>query len=193
MKKQQERKYIDDLIRQTKDSIQYFSNHSKRIRERSVCAAFLRCLGIEFTLKEIQSNKDDPPDVVFRSARLEVFELYDERRKRHDEYKERLKELEKAKRVEDAYVAVHQPKPISYSTLLSQILIDLRPKGSKYGRSQCSDLDALVYIGIPGWFLDISSPIPETKELLNQGWRSLSFVIIPYTHIVFCETKCSNS
>jgi len=187
MKEGSERKYIDDLIRHTKDSIRYFSNDMKTIRERGVCAALLRCLGIEFTPNKIHSNSDDPPDVFFKSVCFEVLELYDKRRKRLDEYKARLKELEKAKSIEDTLVPFHQPKPISYQELRDEIIRALNAKSQKYGKSLCSTLDALVYIGLPNRFLDIRSEIPEYEELINQGWRSASFVIPPFGHVAFCK------
>ncbi|MBW2119516.1 MAG: DUF1780 domain-containing protein [Deltaproteobacteria bacterium] len=187
MKEESERKYIDDLIRHTKDSIHYFSNDMKNVRERSVCAALLRCLGIEFTPGEILPNSDDPPDVFCKSACFEVLELYDKRRKRLDEYKVRLKELEEAKSIEDTLVPFHRPAPISYKELLDEILVALNSKAVKYGKRFCSDLDALVYIGLPNRFLDIKSPIPENNELSSQGWRSVSFVMTPFSHIFFCN------
>ncbi len=187
MKEGSELKYIDDLIRHTKDSIRYFSNDMKTVRERGVCAALLRCLGIEFTPDKIHSNSDDPPDVFFKSACFEVLELYDKRRKRLDEYKDRLKELEKAKSIGDTLVPFHQPEPISYKELLDDILVALNRKASKYGKRLCLDLDALVYIGLPNRFLDIKSPIPENSVLYRQGWRSVSFVIPPFSHVIFCR------
>lgn len=187
MEQDSEHKYIRDLIGHTKDTIAYFSNQKKAERERSVCAALLRCLGLEFVSTKIQSNNDDPPDIFFKLACFEVLELYDKRRKRLDEYKARLKELEMAKCIEDTLVPFHLPKPISYEELLNKTFAALGSKSLKYGKKLCSDLDALVYIGLPNIFLDIQSPIPKIDKLFNQGWRSLSFVIPPFSHIVFCR------
>jgi hypothetical protein len=189
MREESDQKYIHDLVRHTKDSIRFFSNDMKKVRERSVCAALLRCLGVEFTPDEIQPNNDDPPDIFFKSACFEVIELYDKRRKRLDEYKERLKELEKAKSIEDSLVPFHKSEPISYRELEDEILVTLNKKASKYGKRLCSALDALVYVGLPGRFLDVKPPIPKNDELSIQGWRSLSFIIPPYSHIVFCRNN----
>ena len=187
MEGKSERKYIDDLIRHTKESIRFFSNEMKAHRERSVCAALLRCLGVHFSSDEIQPNSNDPPDVFFRSARFEVIELYDKRRKRLDEYKGRLKELEKTKSISDTVVPYHPPKPISHQELRDEIIRALDIKSQKYGKSLCSTLDVLVYVVLPNRFLDIRSPIPGYEELINHGWRSVSFVIPPCSHVAFCE------
>ena len=187
MEEESERKYIDDLIRHTKESIRFFSNEMKSDRERSVCAALLRCLGVNFFPDQIQANSNDPPDVFFKSACFEVIELYDKRRKRLDEYRDRLKELEKVKSISDTLVPFHLPKLISYQELRDEITRALDRKLQKYGKSLCSTLDALVYIGLPNRFLDIGSEIPKYEELINQGWRSASFVIPPLSHVGFCK------
>lgn len=187
MENESEQKYIDDLIRHTKESIHFFSNEKKSHRERSVCAALLRCVGVNFSPDQIQGNSNDPPDVFFKTACFEVMELYDKRRKRLDEYRARLKELEKAKSIADTLVSFHQPKPISYKELRDEILRALDAKAQKYGKSLCTTLDALVYIGLPNRFLDVRSEIPEYEELINQGWRSASFVMPPFGHVAFCK------
>ena len=187
MEEESEREYIDDLIRHTKESIRFFSNEMKSHRERRVCAALLRCLGVNFSPDQIQANSNDPPDVFFKSACFEVMELYDKRRKRLDEYRDRLKELEKAKSISETLVPFHRTKPISYQELCDEIIRALDIKSQKYGKSLCSILDALVYVGLPNRFLDIRSEVPEYDELINQGWRSASFVIPPFGHVAFCK------
>jgi hypothetical protein len=76
--------YISDLVSHTENSIKSSSNNMKLERERSVCAAFLRCLGIDFSVNDIIAQEDDPPDVIFGPARFEIRELYEEGRRRHD-------------------------------------------------------------------------------------------------------------
>ena len=185
MENESERKYIHDLIRHTKESIRFFSNEMKSHRERSVCAALLRCLGVKFSPDQININRNDPPDVFFKTACFEVMELYDKRRKRLDEYRDRLKELEKAKSISDTLIPFYQPKPIPYQELRDEITRALGAKSQKYGESLPSTLDALVYVGLPNRFLDIQSEIPEYRELINQGWRSVSFVMPPFGHVAF--------
>lgn len=184
--KESDRKYIDDLIRHTEETIRFLSNDMKPYRERCVCAALLRCLGITFSPAQIQSNRNDPPDVSFTSASFEVIELYDKRRKRLAEYRARLEELKRAKFIADTLVDLPQPTPISYHEINEEIARALGSKSRRYGKQFCSTLDALVYIGLPGRFLDITSPIPDFAGLISQGWRSASFVSPPFSHVAFC-------
>lgn len=184
--KKSDRKYIDDLIRHTEETIRFLSNEMKPYRERCVCAALLRCLGITFSPSQFQSNRNDPPDVFFTSASFEVIELYDRKRKRLDEYKARLEELKRAKSMADTLVHLPQPAPISYQELAQEITRALGNKSRRYGKRLCSNLDALVYIGLPSRFLDITSRTPDFAGLINQGWRSASFVIPPFSHVAFC-------
>lgn len=189
MKTECEQTYIEDLIIQTKNSISFFSNAAKKTRERSVCAALFRCIGIEFTSEEIIPNNDDPPDVIFKTARFEVIEIYDKGRKRHNEYRQRLEDLGKARSLKETLVPFYKKDPVSHATLINEILLPLDKKSLKYGKKFCSSLDALAYIGLPNRFLDINSPIPMTKKLVSQGWRSVSFVFPPYSCIVLCESN----
>ena len=80
-------KYIANLVTHSEETLAMLSNAQKAKRERMVCAAFLRCLGISFSSKDIESSQDDPPDVTFKDACFEVRELIDKGRKRGDEYK----------------------------------------------------------------------------------------------------------
>jgi hypothetical protein len=185
--KDSEKAYIDDLIRHTEDSITFFSNSMKPERERSVCAAFLRCLGVDFSANEIVVEKNDPPDVIFGQANFEIRELYEVGRKRHDEYRERLKELKQAKTIDDTLISIKWSNPISYDFIFSGIESALSSKAKKYGLEKCSSLDALVYVSFPQKFLDIKSKIPDFYKIEAQGWRSVSFVIPPYSHVIYCK------
>jgi len=81
-------------MRQIKDeamdmvNLQSKDSGRKTERERSVCAAFLRCLGIGFDVAELRISTCDPPDILFRCAQFEVKVLYDSNREMHTEWKE---------------------------------------------------------------------------------------------------------
>lgn len=185
--KNTERVYINKLRRNTEDSITFFSNSMKHERERSICAAFLRCLGVEFLADEIVAEKNDPPDVIFRHANFEIRELYKVGRRRHDEYRERLKELEQAATIDDVLIPMKWPNSISYNFIFSNIASALSIKAEKYGFKKCSSLDALIYVSLPHKFLDRESETPPFYNIKAQGWRSVSFVIPPYSHVVYCK------
>jgi hypothetical protein len=182
-----EKEYISDLISHTRDSATFFSNSMKSERERSVCAVFLRCLGVDFTTNEIVVEKNDPPDAIFGLARFEIMELYEKGRKRHDEYRERLKELQQANSIKDTLISIKWPAPISYGLIYSIIGSELSTKAEKYGSDKCSSLDALVYVSLSKRFLNTNSEIPKFDKIMAQGWRSVSFVIPPYSHVVYCK------
>ena len=46
-----------------------------------------------------------------------------------------------------------------------------------------------VYINLKNRFLDPNTEIPTFESLISQGWRSVSFVFIPYSHVVFVKDK----
>ena len=109
-------KYIDNLIIHTKGSLKLFSADEKEKgkRERMLCAAFLMGLGIKFSTVDLESQRNDPPDVIFEEANFEVRELLNCGRRRGDEYKARYKTLKIAKTVEDTLLPIEWPDPISY-------------------------------------------------------------------------------
>lgn len=84
MPRWQERLYLRRLVADAEEAISFFSTARKPERERTVCKAFLRCIGIDFSADEITSIRSDPPDVAFRDGRFEVTEILDENRPRHD-------------------------------------------------------------------------------------------------------------
>ena len=170
-----EREYIEDLVRHAEDTVGFLSNERKQERERSVCAALLRCLGIEFSTKEIKSSEDEPPDVVFRDARFEVREILNKGRRRHDEMKAKRERLSNAKTSDD--VSEPPPKlpvPLPYEKVIGIVTSALNRKAQRYSQNVRANLDALVYVNLVGKFLDIDSPLPSLDPLRSQEWRSVS-------------------
>ena len=170
-----EREYIEDLVKHAEDNVRFLSNERKEERERSVCAAFLRCLGIEFSTKEIKSSEDEPPDVVFRDARFEVREILNKGRRRHDEMKVKRERLSNAKTLDD--VSEPPPKlpvPLPYEKVIGIVSSALNRKAQRYSQNVRANLDALVYVNLVGKFLDIDSPLPSLDPLRSQEWRSVS-------------------
>jgi Putative endonuclease, protein of unknown function (DUF1780) len=80
------------LSERAEDTVDFFSNNNKPERERSACAAFLRALGVDFSVADLGSVSigQDPPDVICHTARFEVCEPLDEGRRQHDEVRSRL-------------------------------------------------------------------------------------------------------
>ena len=182
-----DQEYIKNLIAYSEETISLLSNQEKTTRERMVGAAFLRCLGVDFLPNDIGAPQDDPPDIIFRNAHFEVRELLDKGRRRGDEYRERHETLTNAKSVEDTLLPYTAPTPISYEMTFELITTALSKKASRYGKVGCSALDALVYVNLQNRFLDPNSNIVNFDSLIAQGWRSVSFVSPPYSHVIYAN------
>ena len=187
MKDEAEKKYIDDLIAHTEETLRLLSNEKKSERERMVCVAFLRCLGIPFSIEDIESPQDDPPDVIFSMAFFEIMEVFAPPRMRGDEYKKRYEILKNADNVEDTLLPYRSPTPISHQKIYEIIRLGLEKKANRYGKQTCSSLDPLVYPSLQNRFLNPTTDIPAFDNLSEQGWRSVSFVIPPYSYVVFAN------
>lgn len=74
---------IRQMISDTEESIRFFSSQKKPDREQAVCAALLRCLGIEFKITDLEIIKNDPPDIRFDAGNFEIKEYLDDDRRRH--------------------------------------------------------------------------------------------------------------
>lgn len=182
-----DQKYIENLLARSKETLSILSNREKAKRERMVGAAFLRCLGVPFSLDDIKSPQNDPPDIIFQDAKFEVRDLLDEGRRRGDEYKERHKTLTEATSIEDTLLLYKSPTPISYKKIFELVTAALSKKALRYGKVGCSNLDALVYVNLQNRFLNPNSNISNFNILVSQGWRSVSFVNPPYSHVIFAH------
>jgi hypothetical protein len=183
--------YIRQLIANADDAVNFYSEARKTERERSYCAAFLRFLGIGFRVNEVVSVKPDPPDVVFRHARLEICEILDPSRRRHDEWKTRAKDLRQVSNIDEVSIPIHGPRTLPYELVIDLVTKALMAKSKKYG-SNCADLDALVYINILSVTLNAQSPLPMPTSLIAQGWRSVSFIMPPYSHVIYASASAPN-
>lgn len=80
-----EAKYLNELCDYVAETRRIFSSKMKPERERMICRAFLRCLGVQFQEDEILAPHTEPIDVAFRSAKFQIRELMEPERKRADE------------------------------------------------------------------------------------------------------------
>ena len=166
----EEMEYLERLVLDAQDTIYFLSSQRKPERERRTCAAFFRCLGVDFTPIEIISVKTDPPDVTFRSAHFEVVEVLDEGRKRHDEWKAEHQKRLAAEAPDDLVRPYKPPEPAPFTKIVDLLTRALAKKSARYSESVCLDLDVLVYVNLLSTVLDPKSPIPSLEELVDQGW-----------------------
>jgi hypothetical protein len=71
-----EAEYLRKLQEHVVETRRLFSNTMKPERERMVCRAFLRLLGISFCDEEIIASDTEPIDVLFQSASFRYGSLW---------------------------------------------------------------------------------------------------------------------
>src|SRR5258706_15544341 len=138
--------YRRELLEYDRETVRFLSNPQKPERERSVCAAFLRCLGVDFAVAELVPDAD-PPDVRFREAYFEVRDILDAGRKPDGEAKAWVKRDEQAQTIDDVLLPPWRPRtPCTYAEVFSHVTQGLAQKASQYGVAGCATYDALVYV-----------------------------------------------
>ena len=183
-RKQDEQNYIEALASDAESTVRFLRSEMKPDRERATCVAFLRCLGVTFTVGEVLSYEEDPPDVIFRSAKFEVCELLGDR-KRHSEWKTELERRKKARSLNELIVPDSPPVYISLDYLMPVITQALRNK--LYDPDTYASLDALVCIGLKDAYLDLQSIVPDVAGLVAQGWRSVSILMPNHAVVLWAD------
>jgi hypothetical protein len=185
--------YKNGLIQEAKRNVSLCNNGNKQKRERAICAAFLRCLGVEFSADEIKSSTSDPPDVIFRSTRFEVMEILDENRRRHTEFKNKVNQYNKAESFADIMEPYHAPTSISYEDLVSLIIQKLdQNKVNEYKKNEIdfAQIDVLVYVNLKDKYPDINKKSLRlsndfSNSFKRQGWRSVSMIMGVHSHVIY--------
>jgi len=183
-----EREYLQNIQMDSADTLHYLSDKCKPERERAVVRAFLRCIGVTFAENEIVAPSSEPADVSFREARFQVREILEQGRRRGDEWKLKAQ----SQSIDDVLVPLKRPTPISMEELTVIITQALDAKASRYGRSQCSRLDALVYVNLTWTRVLRPDTAPgNTAGLAAQAWRSVSLVFPPYGIVISATSDAS--
>ncbi len=179
--------YLEKLRKHASDTRTFLSNNMKPERERSVCRAFLRTIGLPFQEQELVAPTDEPADVAFRTARFQIREILEPDRRRGDDWRGKEKKYSEAKSLDDVMEHNSPPASVSLFELVPEIVDALSEKAQKYGTG-CNDIDALVYVNLGNRFLAPNSDMPNLDELRSQGWRSVSVVFPPYGVILFARS-----
>jgi len=183
---QTEKEYIDDLVSHASETRALFSNLNKSERERMVCRAFLRLIGVQYQEAEFENAREEPVDVPFRDAHFQIRELLDPGRKRSDEWKEREKEYTDTTRLIDLSTPYHAPTPVTIGELVPLLTDALSDKAQRYG-AECANVDALVYVNLRNQFFAKGGKASPLRHLKAQGWRSVSIVFLPYAQVLFAS------
>jgi len=176
-----EEEYLRRLFDEADDAVSLLSNMRKPERERRVCAAFLRCAGINFNPTDLRSISNDPPDVSFQAAAFEVKFIYGGR-KVHKEWKDRASRYQNAKTIDDVLDRVSNPEPLSLPEVVDLVREELQKQS--YDPQTRARLDALVYVNLKERFLGLPIRTPDTAQLGLQGWRSVSVLFPPYACVL---------
>jgi hypothetical protein len=184
-----EHEFLNNLKTHADQTRAFLSNKMKPERERSVCRAFLRALGVSFTDNELIAPTIEPADVSFRQLRFQVRELL-RGRKRGDDWRSKQAQYTEAQSVADLLQPYSPPIAISRKSLVPEVTAALSGKALKYGAG-CKALDALIYVDLEDTFLEANSPVPDIAELEHQGWRSVSMLFSPYAVVLLAGKDAS--
>ena len=174
--------YLEDIRRNLRDSLNFWSNRNKPERERAVVRAFFRCLGVSFAESDLLVGQPEPIDVGALSSRFQITEVLAGGRERHKEYRERLRQAGVARSATDLRERWSNPTPIARLELIELIAARLRAKTAH------KDIDALVYVNLRGRFLAPTVELESVPDIAELGWRSVSIVSIPYALVLHAET-----
>lgn len=163
-----------DQSESTKGAIKYLSGAHKKERELWVANEFLNNLSIAFDKQELKPINSNAPDVLFRDIYFEVKEILNKGRKRHHEYKKKLKKIQKAQSMEEL-MPLYEPKEISLQEVVNRI--DEEIINLNYSPDFTRDTDILFYVNLLTYRLysDRNFKIINSKKW--QKWRSVSMVM----------------
>jgi len=183
-----ERKYVEELRKLREEKVRLLSN--KKWCEKTLCGEFLSRVGLDFNEREIIEvfEKDEPPDIKFKSSNFEVMYIVGNR-KIDKETKDSLKQAKEAKSIDDTLFVYEPLERITFTYLNKIIAQGLTKKRNHYDPNTLSTLDALVYVRLRQ-FPDINSDFPDDlSELTSQGWRSVSVVINEYALVIYANSS----
>lgn len=182
-----ETEYLEKLRKHASDTRAFLCNKAKPERERSVCRAFLRAIGVTFEEHELITPTAEPADVAFRMARFQIREILEPDRRRGDDWKQKEKKYSEANSLNELVEPYSPPTSVELQILVPEIVKALSEKAQKYGAG-CNDIDALVYVNLKDRYLAADSDLPNLDKLQSQGWRSVSFLFSPYGVTLFAAS-----
>ncbi|BBI45981.1 DUF1780 domain-containing protein [Pseudomonas syringae] len=181
--------YLRLLTIQAEQANAFLSNARKWERERWVCQRLLQGLNIAHRNEDFTPASQEPPDVLFRDGRFEVFFVLDEGRRLNDEWREELARRRSAFSLSQLVRREAKPKRIPASELLHRLAPTLRKKSTNYRERSIdlSGLDIIAFASLKREVLDLNSHFPPPTEYLRQGWRSLSLVGPTFARVLFAH------
>lgn len=187
-----DREYLNTLVRHIAETRRLFSNAKKTEREKRVCRAFLRCIGVRFAEDELSVGASEPTDIAFCSASFQITEVLDEGRRRSREHNEQEINYQTACSVRDIMEPWRDGKPMEFSEMVSVTAKRLEGKFVKLRQQGCGGIDALVYVNLfkpvsrylyPAEFVETN----DVNKMRAHGWRSVSVLMVPYATVLFAN------
>jgi hypothetical protein len=174
MCKDTESEFIEERVDAVKEAIHFFSNNCKSDREVWVVRHFLSQLCIEFSKGDIRASSDEPVDVVYCDARFQVKEVYDEGRKRGNEYRESLRKAKIATSASDL-LEHYSPQKMTCDEVASVVAERASEWQQKYGPSECAATDLLFYFNLQDIHVvgDVLTDV-DCYSSKMAAWRSVS-------------------
>ncbi|MHC4120660.1 MAG: DUF1780 domain-containing protein [Planctomycetota bacterium] len=182
-----DKKCLNKLAKHAAETRSFLSNKMKPERERAVCRAFLRSIGVSFSETELAAPTEEPVDVAFRMARFQIRDLLEPDRKRGDDWKDKEQKYSDACSIDELKEPDSPSIAFDLNKLVPEISGALLGKAQKYGLG-CNDIDALVYVDLKDRHLEQSSEMQNLGPMISQGWRSVSFLFPPFGVVLFANS-----
>jgi len=178
------KKYINELINEKNEAVDFYSPKRKKDRELWVVEEFLKNLGINFSKTELKYNLEEPIDVIFRDANFQIKEIQEKGRKRHKEFKNDLKKLQCTKRLSELF------KPTDFPQMtLQEIVNRMKEELQSYiiDPTEVEKTDILFYENLKhgGGISNFVYALPDEWK----NWRSVSMVWNGGLCLIFCARE----
>lgn len=179
-----ERRYINELIDEKKEAVDFYSPKRKKDRELWVVEEFLKNLGINFNREELKYNLEEPIDFVFRDANFQIKEIQEKDRKRHREVKNDLKNLQCAKQLSELFTPATFPQK-TLQEIVNRMQEELQ--SYKIDPKEIEKTDILFYENLKhgGGISNVEYALPDEWK----NWRSVSMVGNGGLCLIFCARE----
>jgi hypothetical protein len=178
--------YLEAVREYRKETVELYKPSNRHVGEIWIANEFLKNLGIPFDEYEFEHVKDDPPDVIFRTAQFEIKRILDSGRKPDKEHKESLKKAMEAETPQDL-IEHYSLRDIEYTEIYKLVEKDVIKYSSKYSADVKKSMDILFYVNLWDTRAYIAGPLPLGSEFEKHGFRSISFVSGPLSGVLMAN------
>lgn len=178
-----EREIIKEHIQSLEESLAFLKD--KENMQTWVVSEFLKSLNLNFKKEEIINIKEEPIDVIFRNANFQIKTIYDQDRKMHKEYKEKLERAKSA----TSYSEALQLFDYDFTDISIQEIgniIEEKLKVYILSPEQYEKIDMLFYFNRLHHKITDSNNFTFSNELLWKRWRSVSMLKNGKINFIFC-------